>query len=381
MARADGGEKVRITGRGSHEDVDAWSLTVNGSGTVERDVVAEEVSVDGSLDVGGTVESESLEVNGTVTVDGDAGVSSLEVDGAGSFGGAVSADHLEASGSLSVDGNLDGHDVESDGKAVLSGSLVANEAEFFGTVTVEGPTDVTELEVDGAGAFEDVTAASVEVDGSLDANTVNADWFEFDLTGHSTVDRIEADEVTVEREDGITGFLRRLLRRGDAVLEVDTVAGEAIRLEATRAGTVAGETVRLAEDVEVDVVYADDLRDHSDATVGEVRPYAEYEESGATGDSEPQEETDAVEEVREAYVEGEVDDVELEKELESAMADDEGADEAPDGEDVASGEEEPEATEADDEDESGSGDESDAEDERDAEQESDADGESDDEDD
>jgi cytoskeletal protein CcmA (bactofilin family) len=282
MSRTDR-EEVRITGQESHDSVDAWRFSVNGTGSVGENLVAEEVTVNGTLSVGGSLEAEDVDVDGGLTVDGDAAASSLEVDGSGSFGRAVSADYVEATGSLSVEGNLDAHDVEGEGATSLAGSVVANEAEFAGTVSVEGVVDVRELEVDGAGSFADVSAAVVEVDGSLSAGEVTTDWFELDVTAHSPVDRVAATEVHVEREGGIAGFLRRLVRRGDPVLEVDTVVGEAVDLDATRAGTVVGDEVRLGENAEVDVVYTDELWDAPGATVGDVRPRAEYGGGDATG--------------------------------------------------------------------------------------------------
>jgi len=281
MSRTSSEDSVRVNGSGSQDRVDADRFEVNGTATVHEDVLARAVSVDGSLDVGGALESEEVDLDGSTSVDGDAHAESLEIDGSGSFGGDLSVDRFDADGSTSVAGNLDGHEVESDGSTTVEGNLVAKAGAFDGRVTVGGLADVTDLAVAGAGSFGDVAAGTFEVAGALDADEVRAERFDLELAGESSVGTVRAGEAHVRKREGLGSLLSGLLNRSERVLGADTVVGDRLELDATVADTVAAETVVLGADAEVDVVYADDLDADDGATVGDVRPYGAYDRSGA----------------------------------------------------------------------------------------------------
>jgi cytoskeletal protein CcmA (bactofilin family) len=250
--------RVSVSGSSSYDSLDCETLDVSGKATVSRDLLADEVDVSGKATVGGDLESQDVETTGKLTVDGSA-----------------ATDALTVSGKVAVGGNLDGHDVDASGKLDVDGSLVAAEASVSGKVEVGGLTDVTDLTVGGAGAFADVNVETFAGAGKVDADEFAADRFELTVDGRSTVGSLTASEVVVRDSDESGSFLRRLLG-SDGVLDVGTVEGETVDLNATRADTVVGDAVALGPDAEAGTVYADDLDVHDDATVGEIRDRADY---------------------------------------------------------------------------------------------------------
>lgn len=286
------GDDVAITGTGTYDDVDCDRFRVNGTGKVSGDLLAETATVngtasvggdaevttldsDGTLTVSGAVRAETVELGGTAKVSGDLHADEATVDGTGKVGGDASVDHVVADGTLNVSGNLDGHDVAGDGTVKIGGSVVAADARFDGTVKIGGLTDATELSVDGTGKFGDVNAETCGVTGRIVANAVSARTFDLELQGASEISTLDADEVRVAESDASRSLGARLLGREDRVLEVDTVVGETVDLDATTADTVVGERVTLGPDADVGTVYADEL-DADDATVAEVRAFEEY---------------------------------------------------------------------------------------------------------
>lgn len=252
------GERVSVSGARSYDSVDCETFDVSGKGTVTEDLRADRVDVSGKATVGGDLESQDVHTTGRLDVDGNA-----------------AADQLSVSGKVAVGGNLDGHDVDASGKLAVGGSLVAAEAAVSGKVEVGGLTDVTDLTVGGAGEFVDVNVETFAGAGKVAADEFAADRFELTVDGRSTVGTVTATEVVVRGSDESGSFLRRLLG-SEGVLDVGTVEGETVELDATRADVVVGESVTLGPDAEVGTVYADDVDAHDDATVGETRDRADY---------------------------------------------------------------------------------------------------------
>ena len=272
------GERISINGAETYDEVDCEEFHVNGTGTVSGDLYATTVDVDGTANVGGRVDAVDVDIDGTTKADSDVRGETVTVDGTAKFASNLSADHLAIDGTAKVGGNLDGHGVEADGTLKVSGNLVAADARFDGTVKVGGVTDATTLTVDGAGEFGDANADEFAASGSVYADSVSARTVDVTVEGRSEVGAVHGTDVAVRAGDRSRSLASKLLNAGqkdEQVFAVDTVEGETVELDATRAGTVVGDSVTLGPDAEVDVVYTDDL-DAADATVGDVRPREEY---------------------------------------------------------------------------------------------------------
>ena len=282
-------DTVRVVGTETFDQIDCERFRVDGTATVHGVLRTDDATINGNASVGGSLDAGEVTADGSLTVDGDGHARAATIDGAGTFGGRLavdllrvdgsvtveadaSADHVAVDGSATVGGNLDGHEVECDGTLSVEGTVVAAELAVDGRVAVDELTDVADLSVDGTATYGDVNAERVTTDGRLDAGEVSAQQFELTLHADSAAEAVDATEVAVRRGESGDG----LLGGGGGTLEVGVVTGETIELDATRAETVAGERVTLGPDVEVAVVYADDLSADDAATVGEVRASDEY---------------------------------------------------------------------------------------------------------
>lgn len=215
------------------------------------------------------VECRRFEAAGATSVGGDVRADSVRVDGSTSVGGDLVADDLAAAGSLGVAGDL-AADV-----ATLDGSTRVDGTARIDALDAEGSAKFAALRGDSAtvtGALEatEVAADDLSVRGALAVESVSADAVDLAVTDDSTVGRLTADRVHVERvEEGGWG--------GDdgPVLIADAVTGESVTLAHTRAGTVAGGNVTIGPGCEVGTVRAADPEIHPDASVETVEEAVE----------------------------------------------------------------------------------------------------------
>jgi len=134
------------------------------------------------------------------------------------------------------------------GSARFGGNvLAADEVQITGAASIGG--GVRTREFGSRGKFE--------IGGPIEAEEVN-----IRLAGSSRAPSIKAREIEVRRHE----------RNGE--LTVESVEGEEVYLEATRAGSVKGHSVRLGPFCSVHTVEAEELEVHESATFKERKPFA-----------------------------------------------------------------------------------------------------------
>lgn len=226
------------------------------------------------FDTGTTSESEDVRVVGPTNLD-SVDCRRFEAKGATEIAGDMTADVATCAGATGVGGNVSVRVFESEGATEIGGSLDADEATCAGATEVVGGTQVDDLRVKGASEFANVASDSFEVKGPVAAEYVSAD--EVDVHGvvsaerlearvvtlllesnTSTVETIVADDVIVERDE-----------EGDeqVTLEATTIEGETVDIEYAEVEKVVGREVNIGPGSHVELVRADDLSVHSDATV------------------------------------------------------------------------------------------------------------------
>lgn len=223
--------------------IEGGSLTVHGpaeidgAGTVDGSVRAEQLEVNGSfktaggLDVGG-----ELEVNGSLNTEGPCRIGgSSEICGSMKSECDVSMEALEVDGTLSVNGRLTAGDVEIDGTLHVNGSLIAHDVDLGGVLKAEGEVQAERFMADG----------TVKIKGLLNAETV-----ELSVSGEDLIDSIGGGRVTVR--PGKSGF--SLFRRKRPHLISDLIEADEIDLENTDCRVVRGGSVRIGPECVIDRV-------------------------------------------------------------------------------------------------------------------------------
>src|SRR3990170_1978686 len=198
-----------------------------GACRVNGNLLAGEAHMAGSCLVEGRAECDEIHTSGKTEVRGDVQAQEFRASGKTVVGGALRAKEIASSGKLVVGGDVEGEDVTISGSADVGGRIVA--------------TDFA-----GRGEFK--------VGGGLEAKEID-----LRLDGSSRIPYLRGTDVEVRRET----------RRGDLV--ADTIEGEDVYLEGTRAGLVRGGSVRIGPFCAIHTVEARELEVHEMSTVKERR--------------------------------------------------------------------------------------------------------------
>jgi cytoskeletal protein CcmA (bactofilin family) len=136
-------------------------------------------------------------------------------------------------------------EVHISGSTAIGGAILAEEdVALTGSIHVGGPVKAQDF----------TSRGRFEIGGPIEAQDVD-----IRLAGHSKAPSIKAQDIEVRRGE----------RNGE--LTVETIEGEDVYLEATRAGLVRGNSVHLGPYCTVRVVEAEELEVHETSTFKERR--------------------------------------------------------------------------------------------------------------
>lgn len=208
----------RIAGAGDLTGGVYGDVTIAGAGNVRGDIDAISLRIAGAGDITGNVTAGTLNISGTATVSGNVKAGTMSVSGTGDVRGDVTADIFKVAGSATVTGRVDAQRVEIKGTTKIGGDV---SAEVF----------------DAQGVFS--------VNGLLNAGNVN-----IRLYGGSDARDIggERIEVALGKTWGWIPFF------GERNLTADSIEGDVVVLEYTRAKVVRGHDVRIGAGCEIDLV-------------------------------------------------------------------------------------------------------------------------------
>jgi cytoskeletal protein CcmA (bactofilin family) len=209
---------TKIAGAGDVAGGMYGDVTIAGAGTVLGDIDVTALKVAGTADVQGKVVATSVSVGGNATFNGDVQASEFTVNGTAEVRGGVGAGVLKVNGSCTI-----------------TGSVNATRVEIRGTSRIGG--DVQAESFDAQGVFS--------VGGLLNAGTVKIRLY----------GGCDARDIGGERIDVALGKPWAFLPFfGERNLTADTIEGDVVTLENTRAKVVRGGDVRIGAGCEIDLV-------------------------------------------------------------------------------------------------------------------------------
>lgn len=224
------------------------------------------VRVSGALKVNGPLDCEELHASGGTKVAGD-----LRCSGRISASGALKVEGSVSSGSIGSSGALvAGGDVTVTGELHTSGSLTcgtklnADVLKASGVCRCGGDIHVRELATSGQlAASGGVEAESFRSSGKLDIRgLLNAEEIDISISATCAVGDIGGSRITVRK--GWFGFTF-----GNPRLTVESIEGDTVELEYTKAATVRGRTVRIGAGCEIGRVEYSETISVDGGTVGE----------------------------------------------------------------------------------------------------------------
>ncbi|MDR3552413.1 MAG: polymer-forming cytoskeletal protein [Clostridia bacterium] len=229
---------IRISGSGSVSGGEYNEVRINGSGSISGDTVCDFLNINGSANVKGDMKAGSATINGSARIIGACEAGRLSVSGSADISGDVQAKRFKSSGSFRAEGGLQSEEIDVHGSIDLGGDCNAESIRLRGTCRIAG---------------------------MLNAGSVTL------LLYHpiSTVREIGGGTISVKAGGEFLGSLIRSVLGRQTLLETDTIEGDDIYLEYTKATVVRGEKVRIGPGCRIDAVeYKQSYEKSEDSTVG-----------------------------------------------------------------------------------------------------------------
>jgi len=224
-------KKVSLTGASKAADVNCVSFSASGASKVE-----------------GYLKAEHAKISGATKVEGDALLGDLVSSGSFKVEGRTEADQMELSGASKFEGNVKAKKIKSNGSSKFETDVDVDDFSSSGAMKME--MNVTAKSFTASGAFK--------ILGTLEAQEII-----LKPGGDCSIKHVKGGDVLVER--GGSGFFS-MFKKG--TLKCESIIGDKIYLENTRAENVEGDEVRIGPGCKIDKVKAKNLKVHESSTVG-----------------------------------------------------------------------------------------------------------------
>ncbi|HEY3374775.1 MAG TPA: hypothetical protein VGK02_06910 [Candidatus Aquicultor sp.] len=234
---------LKISGAGSASGGMYRNVKINGAGSVNGDIDCIDLAIKGSFDGAGNIQAQTGAIHGTLSLRGNLETESFRVAGSADIGGAVS-----------------GKAVKVDGSATIGGRVALEELRARGAITIRSDCEAETFAADGA----------FTIDGLLNAGTI-----EVKMYGPCQAREIGGENISVKRGNdfGFSQFIKSVFKPSfKTMLTADTIEGDTIYLESTKANVVRGNSVHIGQDCEIELVeYKENYEQASDTRVKEAK--------------------------------------------------------------------------------------------------------------
>jgi len=209
---------TKIAGAGDVSGGIYGDVTIAGAGTVRGDIDVTALKIAGSGDMQGKVTAKSVTVNGTATFNGDVQANDMSVNGTTEVRGGLGVQSLKVNGSCTITGSVNAQRIDIRGTSKIGGDV---QAEVFDT---EGVFSV--------GGLLNAGTVKIRLYGGCDARDIGG----------------ERIDVALGKPWAFLPFF------GERNLTADSIEGDTVILENTRAKVVRGADVRIGDGCEIDLV-------------------------------------------------------------------------------------------------------------------------------
>ncbi|WP_028547944.1 polymer-forming cytoskeletal protein [Paenibacillus sp. UNC451MF] len=216
-------------------------LVLAGSGSASGGVY-QEVKITGEGQVFGNLDCTDFRVHGTSRVDGNVKSRSFKIYGTSVVVGNVDSDQVHIYGTSDIGGDLSAKRLKLYGSSEIGGSLTGDDLRIGGEITIQKDCEAEIFSAKGG----------FTVGGLLNAGTVHIQLF-----GPCSAREIGGDTIKVTRS-GLAYRLHELFHalapRTVNMLSADTIEGDSIYLEYTKAKVVRGSSVHIGPGCEIEYV-------------------------------------------------------------------------------------------------------------------------------
>ncbi|WP_282936790.1 polymer-forming cytoskeletal protein [Paenibacillus sp. RC67] len=229
-------------------------LVLAGSGSASGGVY-QEVKITGEGQVVGNLDCTDFKVYGTSRVDGNVKSQSFKIFGTSVVVGNVDSDQVRIYGTSDIGGDLSVKRLKLHGSSQIGGSLTGDDLQIGGEITIQQDCEAESFSAKGG----------FTVGGLLNAGTVQIQLF-----GPCSAREIGGEIIKVTRS-GLAYRLHKLFHAlvpgTENILNADSIEGDSIYLEHTKARVVRGSSVRIGPGCEIDYV---EYKDHFEQAKGAI---------------------------------------------------------------------------------------------------------------
>lgn len=229
---------MKVSGASSLAGGEFKSLRISGSARINGSIICEDCHCSGSCRLDGDLEAESVRSSGSVKISGRLIAGEVHTSSSLCCKDADLKGELHSSGSSVFEGDLKATRIRSSGALNCGGNLHCEQMSTSGKCTVAGNLEAETFECTG----------SVEVPGLLNAETLY-----IYPCNRSKVGSIGGSNIRILiRDKGGWNFLGRFTP--ESQIEVGTIEGDRVELEATKAEIVRGRDVKIGKGCMIDLV-------------------------------------------------------------------------------------------------------------------------------
>jgi cytoskeletal protein CcmA (bactofilin family) len=231
---------LKVTGTGITSGGTFNKVKIRGDGTIHGDLHCVQWKVFGNADVNGLVKATSVDIFGQTNMRGNLEADTVKIFGEADIRGHFSLQDLNLRGSIHIDGNLVGGNIHGYGEMKIDNDCEADSISFTGAVTI--------------------------------GKTLNAEKVDLKLHfADSRIPEIGGENIRVSKSKAfsVLNLLKRL-SHDSSMLFSESIEGDVIYLEYTKAKVVRGNTVVIGPGCEIDLVeYQTSFRQDEKAKVTE----------------------------------------------------------------------------------------------------------------
>ncbi len=232
-------------------------LKISGAGSASGGMYSD-VVISGAGSISGDVDCVSLKVSGAADVNGNVIAQTAKISGATTIKGSLEAQDAKISGHTDIQGNMTVKDLKITGSTDVKGNVSADEIEVKGMIKVKGDCEAEAFTAKG----------TFTVGGLLNAGTIDVR-----LYGNSSAREIGGEKISISAGTGFSfnKIIKSIFLSSDR-LTADSIEGDDIFLEYTKAKVVRGNNVNIGQHCDIDLVeYRDNFQQSAESKVKEHR--------------------------------------------------------------------------------------------------------------
>ncbi|OAB37708.1 hypothetical protein PMSD_09120 [Paenibacillus macquariensis subsp. defensor] len=212
-----------------------------------------------------------VKIMGDSIIHGDVECSHFRCMGTASIEGSLKSGNVSCTGNMKVHQGMQSEDISIMGELEVMGGLNAQTLKVNGEVRVEGSLNVEKVKGQGTLSISgDCQGEEIIIRGSVDiGNMLNGEVIEIKLYGPSRAREIGGGKITINK--GMTiPLIGKFSPGANGAMQADSIEGDEIRLENTKAAVVRGRNVYIGSGCEIGLVeYKNEYKQDNGAEVGQ----------------------------------------------------------------------------------------------------------------